>query len=1469
MTDRNQNNWWQSETMDENPNLHFEKPVTLTIDLGTKFYVNYVYLQFKSPRPHAMVIYKKVDDEAPWTPWAYFSSNCLTYFNMTYEPMPTFSRPDDVICREEYSTLQPLYDGEVVFSVINGRPGTDDFFHNPILQDWSTASQIKVELQKMHTFGDEANAESDTLLTYYFAIRKFTVGGRCMCNGHGNDCRPVGSYGPNPKLVCVCDPAHHTAGDNCERCAPGYVDAPWHQATPDNPHACKACECNGNSEHCEFDEAEYRTTGSGGICIGCGNNTVGKHCETCLPSHYPDPDRPSVCLPCGCDPMGTLEGGEDKCSTDGQCKCKPGVGGKRCDHCLPDHHSFTSSGCQPCNCNAGGSLNNQPQCDPYTGECNCKANVIGRKCDKCKPGTFGMMDNDPLGCKQCFCSGHSSECTLGREISGNVVPMEESELKALEEEKKAIFSCPNGTIPCSVCFKQDKKTLDIGCTQNYKGELECLCRERPNDCPFCPSGVWLDPQKDIRKEICQCPQGYTGPSCEQCVQGYRREPIGGTTTAICIPCTCNNNSEICDPETGKCECQHNTGGLFCDRCADGYYGNASAPSGTKDACKPCPCPHSAKCVETFLPLDKHVVVCVDCPNNMTGDRCERCAENFFGDPVNGIPCHPCDCSNNTDLRATGNCDPKTGVCQKCLFGTAGDHCEKCLLGYRRNVKKAEEGAPMEGSGETETTYARGCQPCYCDPRGTLAMPGVEGTLGICDEETGQCPCKPGVTGLRCDRCRDGFYGLESGKGCTECGCSPRGSKVESCEPYTGQCNCLPFTTGRTCDECLPGYFNLTTGVGCQDCGCHPYGSTHRQCNPNGQCSCRSFAIGKKCDQCEENRYDLSAGCLPCPPCYGLVQKHVHELQKKLSEVFGSGDGPDLDDSGDTSKLYEQMKKLNKTVQEAYNAVLQNSLVSSAITNAEHLEATAEELLKRASDLTRELEEYAMHKPSCMRPDLPQRLDSLKRNLGKLDERIKTVGQRELDSFAEKVGASVNRDSTLTEQVHNATETVKPLKEEASKLRKTVQDIDTILRFIEFDADKLGQSTHKAFERLNSELSRLKEVMAVQKGSLKGKIDHVQFLTLEQRQRLTKLFDTLKKVPDVSAEQSRLEEILEDWTASLNKSRDLKIMLETETSVIEDHIEKMRRGRDRLIAALARQTPVAEEKARIVERLKHLLNKSETAVQTARKAVRDAKQQLEDLTDFDAYVGRTKQELEAMSVIGTEISEDLEKIDRQIQGIHVQVDDALNAAQVLQTTVAFYDDKIKNLKDDVVKQIEETNALSKKQEEEDDLYSQVQYEFKSSSDVLDAVRPQAEVVVELGKRASNDVSQLSKDIDALLNKMKELKDKITKTSPNNGYEGDGAARFKEIKEEAENMKIAERIDHLRKINFSRVAELEYIRDYELKEFAANTKHLKRLLELLPMLNHQRCFYSGKHIEGSRRRKKRSTDNSTASGAAFGV
>ena len=79
-------------------------------------------------------------------------------------------------------------------------------------------------------------------------------------------------------------------------------------------------------------------------------------------------------------------------------------------------------------------------------------------------------------------------------------------------------------------------------------------------------------------EECDCPIGYIGQHCEQCGYGYRREPINGGVFSRCIPCTCNNHSVTCDPNTGKCDCLHHTSGDNCEKCESGYYGNALFPS---------------------------------------------------------------------------------------------------------------------------------------------------------------------------------------------------------------------------------------------------------------------------------------------------------------------------------------------------------------------------------------------------------------------------------------------------------------------------------------------------------------------------------------------------------------------------------------------------------------------------------------------------------------------------------------------------------------------------------------------------------------------------------------------------------------------------------------------------------------------------------------------------------------------------
>lgn len=105
------------------------------------------------------------------------------------------------------------------------------------LQEWVTATDIRITLDRLNTFGEEVFGDEQVLRSYFYAIADVAVGARCKCNGHASDC--ISSTGLDGKRRRVCKCEHNTAGPDCNECLPFFHDAPWRRATAKNAYECK------------------------------------------------------------------------------------------------------------------------------------------------------------------------------------------------------------------------------------------------------------------------------------------------------------------------------------------------------------------------------------------------------------------------------------------------------------------------------------------------------------------------------------------------------------------------------------------------------------------------------------------------------------------------------------------------------------------------------------------------------------------------------------------------------------------------------------------------------------------------------------------------------------------------------------------------------------------------------------------------------------------------------------------------------------------------------------------------------------------------------------------------------------------------------------------------------------------------------------------------------------------------------
>lgn len=51
-----------------------------------------------------------------------------------------------------------------------------------------TATDIRIVLNRLNTFGDELFGDPEVLKSYFYAIADLSVGARCKCNGHSDNC---------------------------------------------------------------------------------------------------------------------------------------------------------------------------------------------------------------------------------------------------------------------------------------------------------------------------------------------------------------------------------------------------------------------------------------------------------------------------------------------------------------------------------------------------------------------------------------------------------------------------------------------------------------------------------------------------------------------------------------------------------------------------------------------------------------------------------------------------------------------------------------------------------------------------------------------------------------------------------------------------------------------------------------------------------------------------------------------------------------------------------------------------------------------------------------------------------------------------------------------------------------------------------------------------------------------------------
>lgn len=1081
--------------------------------------------------------------------------------------------------------------------------------------------------------------------------------GRCApCN-----CDPTGSYSPgcDNEGKCRCKPG--VEGRRCHRCASNFYGL--------NPLGCGSCDCHLPGITEEIPSCQP-TTGS----CKCKEYVEGHKCDRCREGYFDLQEQNEFgCVSCFC------YGHSNKCgSTPGYYRViidtsfdKDKEGWKGEDHGsrVPVYYDPDLRVLQLRSTNSHTMYFNAPDC--YLGDQRASYNQYL---------TFELRfggEGARAGPEDVILEGGGSRIMIPIVGQGNPMP----EARSSHKYKFRLHEHPSFGWHPRLRFHDFMRILSNVTAIKIRGiytpgtiaYLDNVRLDSARQTPGRLEATWI--------ETCHCPPSHTGQFCEKCASGYTRHPPGGTPFDRCVPCSCGGHGDTCHPETGVCGCKHNTAGEKCDKCAPGYYG---VVRGTPADCRPCPCPNRGACV--VLPGGQ--VACMKCDIGHTGPSCELCLDGYYGDPkgIYGLPrpCRKCQCNDNVDANAVGNCNSTTGECLKCIYNTAGRNCEKCRPGHYGNPLAYPK---------------RGCKPCNCYPLGTVRSTGVPN----CDIVTGQCRCRVNVVGLSCDSCEVGYWNIGSGRGCEKCNCHPIGSHNQTCDERTGQCHCLSDVSGKHCDTCRPYYYGLSP-VGCKPCNCDPVGSTSLQCDSEGQCPCRPNMRGRQCTHCRDNRkFPTDNICLDCPACYNLVDEETEEVQDRLGELaylieeIQKRDETDVDDFDFRRKLFEVKDTLDRLVKDSTKAAGQEGT-----------------LFKDLKDLRKKIEDIQITagKISGQIPKIQRGSGEAQSNITLAEDVISQIEESlkiARDYFDTRCGKALQDALDRSEEHDEHSRRMSDIAKEARILADEHEEMATEVKIFSHDAlnlsseaFQLARSTIDSLDKLNREVYSLNKKLDDVEDLISRSKKLSQDAHKEGEEAYDRALDVYTDVHSLIIPDVNERRLKDDAAYIIDEARRISGEADEVEDLHKNRVNELKNKfgelRDLLEAANLQQQYTDE----LLGDTDSALARALDAIELGEDTLREAKKTLETLKGFDKIVQDSKDRAQDASkdipYIKKVIAEAEEKTKEAENALGNAKRDAFQARDLAEQAQKIAEQASKKAKD-ILGEAEKAKALTDKLKEQ--------------------------------------------------------------------------------------------------------------------------------------------------------------------------